>query len=335
MDLPDLSLLAPLDALLQEGSVSGAARRLGLSTPAMSHALARLRAALGDPLLVRAGRGMALTPRAEAIKDDVHGVVLGASRLLVPAPAVEPAALSRSFVVHASDYVLRLLGAGVDAALGAALPRATLRFLPNSPDDPAMLREGGSDLAVGIYGALPDEMRSRPLLTDRFVVVARAAHPLAAAPLTLEAYLGAAHLQVAPRGLPGGYVDDVLRALGHSRAVTRAVPYFLVGAALASEADLLLTLPERLARLVAPGLGLVLLEAPLPLRPYALSLVWHPRLDGDPAHRLLREAFVRAAAAAAAQRHPDARTRLDPSDPTSGEGRRRPPKAPTLQQMKG
>ncbi|HEY8210530.1 MAG TPA: LysR family transcriptional regulator [Myxococcaceae bacterium] len=308
----DLGLLATLDALLQEGSVTGAARRLGLSTPAMSHALARMREKLGDPLLVRAGRGMVLTPRAEALRPRVHTLVSEANQALEPPRPFVPAELVRAFVIHATDYVLAVLGLAVDRILQREAPGIALRFIPNTLDDPAQLRGGGSDLAVGIYGDLPQEMRSRMLLTDRFVCVVRKGHPLAGKRLTLEQFVQRPHIQVAPRGAPGGYLDDVLRERGLQRNVARAVPYFLTALQMAARTDHLLTISERVAAPMADSLGLKLLEPPLPLRPYALSLVWHPRFDGDAGHRFLREAFVRAAHEEAGDVHADARTRLEP-----------------------
>jgi len=328
----DLNLLGTLDALLQEGSVTAAARRVGLSTPAMSHALARIRERLGDPILVRAGRGMVLTPRAEALKARVHTIVNEARQALEPERAFVARELARTFVVHASDYVLTVLGLVVDRILRAEAPEAALRFTPNAADDAAMLREGGSDLAVGIYGDLPPEMRSRVLLTDRFVCVVRADHPRVGKRLSLEQFVDLPHVQVAPRGKPGGYIDDVLRERGLARAVTRAVPYFLTALQLVAQTDYVLTISERIARPLAPTLGLRLLEAPLALRPYALGLVWHPRFDGDAGHRFVREVFARAALEVAADKHPGPRTRLDATDPASGQGRRRPRK---LHQMKG
>jgi DNA-binding transcriptional LysR family regulator len=320
MDASDLAVLVPLDALLQEGSVTGAARRLGLSTAAMSHALARIRERLGDPILVRAGRGMVLTPRAEALRPRVHSVVTEARIALEPERPFVAGELVREFVIHASDYVLAVLGLVVDRILRDEAPGVRVRFVPNTPDDPARLRDGGSDLAVGIYGDLPPEMRARQLVTDRLVCVVRADHPDVGKRLTLDRYLRLAHVQVAPRGLPGGYVDDVLQERGLDRVVARAVPYFAAALELVARTDYVLTISERLARRSAPALGLRLLEPPLELRPYALGLLWHPRLDGDPAHRFLRDVFVRAAAEAAGDRHAEARTRLDPGD---GRGRRR------------
>lgn len=324
MESSDLGLLVSLDALLQEGSVTGAARRVGLSTPAMSHALARIRERLGDPILVRSGRGMLLTPRAVALKPRVHEVVGEARRALEPERPFVPGELERTFVVHATDYVLTVLGGTVDRLLREEAPKACLRFVPNTPDDAALLRDQGSDLAVGIYGALPQEMRRRQLLTDRFVVVVRKGHPAVGKRLTLEQFAALSHVQVAPRGKPGGYLDDVLRERGLTRSVARAVPYFLTALQLVAEAPYVLTMSERLAKRYADSLELELLEVPVKLRPYALSLVWHPRLDGDAGHRFLRDVFLRAAREVAGERHADARTHLDATDPTSGQTRKRP-----------
>jgi DNA-binding transcriptional LysR family regulator len=311
MEPTDLSLLATLDALLQEGSVTGAARRVGLSTPAMSHALARIRERLGDPVLVRAGRGMVLTPRAEAMKARVHTVVSEARQVLEAERPFVAAEVTRTFVVHASDYVLAVVGLVVDRILRAEAPGIAVRFVPNTQEDPERLRDGGSDLAVGIYGDLPQEMRGRQLLTDRFVCVVRRDHPTVGKRLTLAELVRLQHIQIAPRGQPGGYIDDVLRAKGLTRQIARAVPFFLAGLALAAQTDYVLTTSERIAKQVAPQLGLRLLEPPMALRPYALSLVWHPRFDGDAGHRFVRDAFVRAAREAAGDAHPEPRTRLD------------------------
>ncbi len=328
MESSHLGLLVALDALLQEGSVTGAARRVGLSTPAMSHALARIRERLKDPILVRSGRGMLLTPRALELKPQVHHVVTEARRALEPQRPFAPSELSRTFMVHATDYVLTILGGAVDRLLREEAPQVCVRFVPNTPDDPALLRDGGSDLAVGIYGELPQETRKRRLLTDRFVCVVRRAHPLVGERFTLEHFVRLPHVQVAPRGRPGGYVDDVLRARGLTRTVARAVPYFLTALQLASETDYLLTISERIARRYEAQLGLQILEAPIKLRPYALSLVWHPRVDSDAGHRFLREVFLRASKETAGEQHELPRTRLDVTDPTSGQTRKRPRRAP-------
>jgi DNA-binding transcriptional LysR family regulator len=295
----DLNLLVALDALLQEASVTRAGERVGLSTPAMSHALGRLREHLEDPLLVRAGRGMVLTPRAVALQPRVRAVLSEAGAVLTPERAFEPARLERTFRIHATDHVLTVLGATLDRLAAREAPRASLQFIPNAPDDAALLREGSIDLAVGVYSGLPPELRTQRLFEDRFVCVVREGHPKVGRKLSLEQFLALEHVQIAPRGRPGGYLDALLAARDQRRRVARAVPYFLAGLHLVAETDYLLTLSERVARALAPRFGLKLLAPPLPLEPYVLSHIWHPRQDADPAHRWLREVLVRAARAAA------------------------------------
>ncbi len=323
MESSDFGLLVQLDALLQESSVTGAARRIGLSTPAMSHALARIRERLDDPILVRSGRGMLPTPRALALKPRVREVVAEAGRVLQPEREFVPSELERTFVVHATDYVLTIIGATVDRILREEAPRVRLRFVPNTPEDATLLRDRGSDLAVGIYGELPQEMLRQQLLTDRFVAVVRRGHPVAKRRLTLDHFVRMAHVQVAPRGKPGGYVDDMLAERGLSRTVARAVPYFAAALQLVAETDYVVTISERIAKRHESELRLKSFEVPLELRPYALSLVWHPRLDGDAGHRFVREVFLRASKERAGDRHQRPRMRLDPSDPTSGQSTKR------------
>ncbi len=271
---------------------------------------------------------MLLTPRAQQLKAQVHSVVTEAQRALEPERPFVASELDRTFVVHLTDYVLTVLGPTVDHILREEAPRVCVRFVPNTTDDAALLRDQGSDLAVGIYGDLPQEMRSRQLLTDRFVCVVRKGHPQIGKRFTIDQFVRQKHIQVAPRGKPGGYVDDVLRERGLTRTVARAVPYFVTALQLVAQTDYLLTISERIAKRYADELGLQVLEVPLSLRPYALSLLWHPRVDSDSGHRFLRDAFLRAARAVAAERHADARTRLDTTDPTSGQTRKRPRKNP-------
>ena len=295
----DLNLLVALEALLREGSVTKAGRSVGLSTPAMSHALARLRTQLEDPLLVRAGRGMVLTPRAVELRPRLQALLAEVGTVLSPARVFEPARLERTFRIHATDHVLTVLGTALDRLASREAPGVTLQFLPNSPDDGALLREGSIDLAVGVYVDLPPELRTRKLFTDRFVCVVREGHPTVGRKLTLEQYLALEHLQIAPRGKPGGYLDTLLAVRNQRRRVARAVPYFLAGLQWVAESDYVLTISERVAKAVAPRLKLKLLPPPLPLEPYTLTLLWHPREDADPAHRWLRDLFVRAARTAA------------------------------------
>ena len=300
MQLPDLNLLIALDALLQEENVSRAAKRVGLSTPAMSHALARLRAQLGDPILVRAGQRMVPTPRATDLKERVNAAARDARELLSPAPASDPRALDRSFRVKTSDHALTVIGPTLDRLLRAA-PRVSLHVTPTERSEAVALREGSIDLAIGVYdylpySELPNDLRIQQLFEDRFVCVARADHPRIGRTLSLAQYAELEHVQVAPRGAGGGYVDELLARHSLQRRLARVVPYFLAALALVAETDYLLTISIRLARRLAPRLGLRMIAPPraLGLEPYQVAQLWHPRNDRDAAHRWLREAVVAA-----------------------------------------
>src|SRR5512137_1168662 len=148
MESRDLTLLTTLDALLQESNVTLAATRLGLSTPATSHALARIRERLGDPILVRAGRQMVLTPRAEELRPQVRSLVEEATRVLRAAVPFSPRDLKRTFTIYTTDHVLLVLGPAVDRILRLEAPEACLRFLPSVMEDWVPLREGAADLSV-------------------------------------------------------------------------------------------------------------------------------------------------------------------------------------------
>lgn len=323
MQSTDLAQLATLDALLQEGSVTGAARRLGLSTPAVSHALARLRERFDDPLLVRAGRTMVLTPRAEGLRAQVRDAVTVATRVFESPATFDPARLERSFALSVTDYVLVVFGGALEQLVRTRAPKLDLRFVPNAVDDAERLRSGATDISIGIYGELPPELKTRVIITDRLVCVVRAEHPTVRKRLSLEQFVKLEHVQVAPRGQPGGYVDQLLAERGLERRVARAVPYFQVALSLTASADYVLTISERIAKALGPSLGLEIFEPPIPLEPFALSMVWHPRFDGDPAHAWLREQLLEATRASDAAAHRGARRRLSTSDPTTGQRRKR------------
>jgi DNA-binding transcriptional LysR family regulator len=294
MESRDLSLLLTLDALLQEENVTLAAKRLGLSTPAASHALARIRERLGDPVLVRAGRSMVLTPRAEQLRPLVRSLVEDAARVMSAAVPFAPGGLTRTFTIFTTDHVLLVLGPAVDRILREEAPDVCLRFLPSVMEDWIPLRDGVADLSVCILGHFPAEFRTRQLFTDRFVCVVRADHPRVGKRLTLDEYLALDHIVVSPLGHRSG-VDAVLAERGLERRVRRIVPFFNSGLLLAAATDYALTVSDRAALALAGTLGLRIVEPPLPLSSYSLNLLWHPRLENEPANRWLREVFVRAA----------------------------------------
>lgn len=273
-----------------------AARRVGLSTPAMSHALARMRERFGDPLLVRAGRGMVLTERARKIKPVVQNLVERAEELFTAGEDFVPAALNRQYVIRMTDYVPLVLGNTFDRLVREHAPQLRLVFVPTTVDDAEALRHGDADLAIGRYHDLPPELMTRKLITDRFVCVLRKSHPQAGQRMTVKRYVALDHVLVAPRGRPTGYLDAVLRERGYERRVFRAVPSFHAAAAMVADSDYVLTLSRRVATALALTLDLAIVEPPFKLEPYAVNLVWHPRLDADPAHRWLRAMWLEAAA---------------------------------------
>ncbi|MBI5536494.1 MAG: LysR family transcriptional regulator [Deltaproteobacteria bacterium] len=314
MEARDLNLLLTLDALLQEANVTLAGKRLGLSTPATSHALARIRDRLSDPILVRAGRKMVLTPRAEQLRPEVRSLVEDATRVLSAAAPFTPRDLERTFTIYTTDHVLLVLGPVIDRILREEAPNVSLRFLPSVTDDWIPLRDGVADLSVCILGHFPQEFRTRQLFTDKFVCVVRQDHPRVGKRLTLDAFVALDHIVVAPLGRPS-HVDSVLAERGLCRRIRRVVPYFISGLLMAAQSDDILTVSDRAAAALAPMLRLRLVEPPLPLSPYALNLLWHPRLENEPANRWLRDVFVRAAQEAVPDAHAGAQRNLERAKP--------------------
>ena len=292
----DLNLLTALDALLAEGSVAGAARRLGLSASAMSRTLTRLRAATGDPLLVRAGRGLVPTPRAIELRGRVRETAEEALALLRPAIAgPDLSGLQRSFTIRANDGFVEAFGARLLAALTDAAPGVRLRFAPKPDKDVRALREGLVDLEIGVLGAAGPEVRVQALFRDRFVGVVRKGHPLLeAGEITPARYAACGHVVASRRGETDGPVDQALAALGLKRSVLAVVAGFSAALTIARESDLVALVTasfHNVANKSQPEIGGRRTRAfALPVRtePITVSQIWHPRLEADPAHRWLR-----------------------------------------------
>lgn len=268
--------------------MTAAARRLGRSVPGMSHALRRLRTTFDDPLLVRAGRGMVLTDRAEALRPALGTVLSDVAQLVSSPREVVPAELERTFRLHVTDHVLLVLGPMLERRLRAEAPRVALDYRAVQANTPEVLREGRIDAAIGVFHTGLPELRRRWLFDDRLVCAVREGHPEVGARLDLETYTRLAHIRIAPRGRPGGIVERMLAAEGRERRVARSVPYFLAALHLTAASDDVLTASERMLHTLGPSLGLRVLEPPLPFAPYPLVLLWHPRRGEDPAHRWLR-----------------------------------------------
>lgn len=292
MDDIDLNLLPALDALLTAGSVTAAARRLGLSASAMSRTLARLRDTTGDPLLVRAGRGLVPTPRAQEIAGRVHELARDTRAVLSPRrDSLDLRALDRTFTLCASEGFLAVFAAPLVSAVIEAAPGARLRFAPKPVKDVTMLREGEIDLEIGVLGTAPPEVRATLLFRDRYVGAVRADHPLLGEPVTAARYAACRHVVVSRRGVAEGPVDAALSDLNLSRRIAAVVPGFPDALAIARHTDLVAQVTRSSFHKVggaALAEGLVAFDLPVATPEIAISLTWHPRLEADPAHRWLR-----------------------------------------------
>ncbi|CAH1664273.1 LysR family transcriptional regulator [Chelatococcus asaccharovorans] len=293
----DMNLLAALDALLAEGSVTGAARRLGLSSSAMSRTLARLRSATGDPLLVRAGRGLVPTPRAAELRDRVHELTREVRAVLTPNAAdLDVASLERTFTIRASEGFVGLFAAPLVAAVADAAPYARLRFAPKPDKDAFPLRDGEIDLEIGVPGASAPEVRTRFIFRDDFIGVVCVGHPLLTGGVTAERYAQCRHVVASRKGAASGPVDDALNELGLRREIVAVVPGFPDAMRIARHTDLVALVPR--SCLSGPtnadpiGQGLVGFDLPVRTPEITISAMWHPRMDADPAHRWLRETLM-------------------------------------------
>lgn len=292
----DMNLLVTLDALLAEGSVAGAAQRLNLSSPAMSRQLARIRHLLADPILVRAGRGLVPTPRAEALRERLRRLVLEAEALVRGDDELDLMRLERVFVIRANDGFVGSFGASLASCVEAEAPRVRLRFAHQDKEDVEALREGKIDADVGVIGAMGPEIRLQALFHDRFVGVVRPDHPLVNA-VTPQQFAAFPHVSVSRRGRFSGPIDDSLAALGLKRFVSIAVANFADALAMVRSSDLVAAVPARLTE--AARSGLASFELPVKTDALAVSLAWHPRFDADPAHRWLRSVMRKACGQAA------------------------------------
>jgi DNA-binding transcriptional LysR family regulator len=290
----DLNLLAVLDAIVQTRSVSRAAQRAGISKPAMSHALSRLRAQMNDPVLVRKGQDWQLTERALGTRERVRELVEAAHAVLDSEPVFDPLTTTREFTINATDHALALVGIAIGNVVASEAPRATLTFVSSGADDVELLRSGQVDIALGVFSDLAPELMTQTLFPERFASVVRIGHPRVNGSISRDCFLAMKHVVVAPRGRVESVLNDVLFA-GKVR-VTRFVPYFLVALDLVSRSDYVVTLSERLAQAYAERFRLQVLPAPIPLPTYSTCQVWHPRADADPAHRWLRRRVADVAA---------------------------------------
>ncbi len=286
----DLNLLKSLDALLETASVSKAAERVNLSQPAMSRALGRLQHSLKDPLLVRSGRGMVLTPRGEALRAPVRDALAQVSFVFEPT-VFDPSQAQDKFRVMAPDYLTQLIMPPVLAKVLNLAPNMQIELENLSARGINDMCEGRISLGFGVADDGPqlDNVAAQALLKDRQVCLMRKGHSLHQKGMTLTGYAEASHALLSITGKGGGRIDDVLKQHGLSRKIALRITHFLTISAVIAPTDLIITVPSVLADQVMTD-DLVMMELPKVLRlpAFTVSQIWHERFMQDPAHQWLR-----------------------------------------------
>ncbi len=289
----DLNLLVTLDVLLSEHNVTRAAERLNLSQPSVSVHLARLREVLGDPLLLPGPRGMRPTARADALREPLRQALEALERAVSPERPFDPARAEQTWRVAATDYTESTVVQPVLGALRQAAPGTRLAILELAPSSVAKLAEQGEiDLAFHTSHNAPPGLRRRTLFTERYVLVGRADHPRLKRRPTLAQFCKLEHVIVSPDG--GGFhgvTDDALKAVGMARQVVLSVQHFLFVRSVVENTDLVAMLP---ARLVRDTRALRVVEPPVEVPGFEMSMLWPERCHRDPGHQWLRERIVAA-----------------------------------------
>lgn len=285
----DLNLLVVFDALVAEGHATRAAQRIGLTQPAVSHALNRLRALFEDPLFVRSPRGMVPTPAALEAAPSIRSILEQVEVVFHGGQVFQPEESTRQFVLGLSDYAAFVLLPGLTARLEREAPNISIvvRNTSHGVGFP-MLEEGSVELIAGNFPDPPSHLREELLYDEDFVCAGRGDHPALAGPLDLGRYLSLRHLQVSTRGNPHGYVDAVLAERGLKRKVAVTVGHFLMASFLVDSSELVATEPRRLFGRLPGGLPLRVFPPPIEIPPFRVVQAWHGRLDADPGHLWLR-----------------------------------------------
>jgi len=301
----DLNLLRVFDAVMAEGSLTRAAATLAMTQPAVSHAMKRLRASLGDDVIVRTAHGVRPTPAAEALWPQVRAALSALRQAIAPAEfdVQRDAVLFR---LAMADATAALLVPGLVAAIEQETAAATLRVQPLTTRDPRRLLQADAvDLALGAFPeVLPavqaegaeSQWRHEPLYDTRYVCVMRRDHPLAGpGALTLDAYCAASHLQVSFSGRSFGAVDQALAAIGRQRRSVLTVNQFFTAGRVVARSHLLTALPESFLEATGYRAELAIAELPMTVPTVHVGMLWHLRRDADPAQRWLRERVMAAA----------------------------------------
>jgi DNA-binding transcriptional LysR family regulator len=286
----DANLLIVLDALLREKNVTRAAQRVGRGQPAMSHALARLRAYFEDPLLVPEGRGLALSARAEELSEPVARAMSALLEVFDKHAGAEKRA-HRRFVIASSDLFACRFFPELLRTLQRDDPTIVLEARPLTARSTEQILSDGIDLAFGVYEDVPLHINQQQLFNESFVCVVRADHPKVRKTIPLRLYLDLPHLEItfAPRARIGERIDRMLAATGTRRRVTASVAHFSVARRVLETNDHVLTMTKGSAESLIQGSALRIVDAPLELPQLRFSQIWWRHQDEDTSHRWLRE----------------------------------------------
>lgn len=287
----NLNLLVALDALLSERNVTRAARRVGITQPAMSQTLARLRELFADPLLVRRGRGMVLTPRAEAMLVPLSDALLSVERAVQLGMGFDAQTSTRIFSVALPDLSVTLMLSPLLRVVAEQAPGVRVQVEPLSISRLSdRLASGEIDLVLAVHLGSSEGLRRETLLTDDYVCLVRRGHPLARRKRArIDDYAAHGHLAYTPVGFVPPPISEAVPGFASTSWIRASVPYLLALPEVVRSTDLVATVPRRLLSAPIDLRGVVTLEAPRELPPVVDSLWWHPRFDSDPAHQWLRE----------------------------------------------
>ena len=293
----DLNLLKAFDALTNERAVTRAAGRIGLSQPAMSHALSRLRSLFADDLFVRTPTGMEPTARAREIAPLVAAAIQHIETALNLGLGFDPAKSTGIFTAGMAEYAEVALVGRLAEAFARHAARATLRLTPLTGIDAAeQLDRGAIDVAIAHLGTVPPHIESILLLRDPFVVIARPGHPIARQNLSIEDYAALNHVLVSPRGDTSGALDRILVDFGLRRRIALLVATYLALPVALAACDLVATVPSRTARQIAATAEIEIMPLPIDFST-TVSMAWHRRAAGEPAQAWFRSQLIDAASA--------------------------------------
>jgi DNA-binding transcriptional LysR family regulator len=284
----DLNLLIVFDAVMRERSVTRAGDRIGLSQPAVSHALGRLRYMLKDELFVRTPEGMIPTPRAEHLAEPLRQALRGMELALEPEKFV-PEEATRRFVIAVNNYAAVVLAPAMVIAAAAAAPRLGLDLLPSGTRDiAALLDRGELDLAIGSFEESGERFATMELFGDSYVAAMKQDHPARRAKLTEKALAALPHLEISSSGEDSSFVDEQLRKRRLARNITHRAPH-LSAAAILANSEMVAVLSRRLAEAFLGTHRLAICELAFAAPASRTEMLWHRRFDNQPAHLWLRK----------------------------------------------